>query len=65
MADDDVSLRLVLRGADLQRKITALQHQASQTAEVFAALGTEAFGQWVASESFREATPLAESVGPG
>ncbi len=65
VADHDVSLRLVLRGTDLQRKVAALRHQASQTAEVFAELGPEVFGQWVATESFREATPLADSVALG
>ena len=61
VTDDEVTLRLVLRGSQLQRKVSALEQQASQTAEVIAALGPKVFGQWVAAESFREGSqPLAE-----
>jgi LmbE family N-acetylglucosaminyl deacetylase len=53
--DDEIALRLVLSGAELDRKVKALQHQASQTGSVFTAVGPEVFGRWVAAESFRQA----------
>ena len=63
---DEVALRLVLRGSQLQRKVAALEQQASQTAELIAELGLEVFGQWVAAESFREfGPPLAEAATRG
>lgn len=65
VADDEVSLRLVLRGDDLQRKVAALRHQASQTAALVEALGPEVFGGWVAVESFREVTPPAAAAASG
>ena len=54
--DEEIALRLVLTGTELDRKVKALRHQASQTAPVVTAVGSEVFGRWVAAESFRWAT---------
>lgn len=59
------ALHVELRGADLDRKVTALRAMATQTAEVIAAVGESVFCAMVAEETFVAPTaPLlaAENV---
>ena len=56
---DELALRLVLDPASLQRKVSALRAQASQTAGLVAAVGLDRFTAWVAVEGFADPEPVA------
>jgi LmbE family N-acetylglucosaminyl deacetylase len=60
--DDEVALRLDLEGAALDRKVSALLAQASQTSALVAHAGRERFAAWVATEHF--AAPLGQRAKP-
>lgn len=47
-----LAVELVLDGSLLERKLAALRAQASQTAELEAAMGTELYARWVRDEAF-------------
>jgi LmbE family N-acetylglucosaminyl deacetylase len=51
-ADDEIDLLLRLEGAALDRKVTALMLQESQTGRLVEAVGLERFRAWVADEAF-------------
>lgn len=51
-SDAELSVRLPLGGARLQRKVAALVAQTSQTSGLIAAVGIERFSAWVATECF-------------
>lgn len=51
-ADDEVAVRIGLEGAALDRKVTALLRQESQTGGLVAAVGRDRFAAWVATERF-------------
>lgn len=51
-SDDELALRLPLRGRLLDRKVEALLSQVSQTEALVAAIGLERFRAWVATECF-------------
>lgn len=51
-ADDELALLLELEGTALDRKVTALLRQASQTGALVDAVGLDRFRAWVASEAF-------------
>jgi LmbE family N-acetylglucosaminyl deacetylase len=55
--EEEVAFRLALEGPALDRKVSALLAQESQTAGLVAAVGLDRFRSWVASESF--APPVA------
>ena len=57
--EEEVAFRLALDGPALDRKVSALLAQESQTAGLVAAVGLDRFRSWVASESF--APPVAAS----
>jgi LmbE family N-acetylglucosaminyl deacetylase len=48
----DLAVRLVLDGADLDRKLTALRAMATQTTELAAALGPRLYAEMVREEAF-------------
>jgi LmbE family N-acetylglucosaminyl deacetylase len=52
VADEDVSIRLDLRGDLLDRKLTALRSHATQTGDLVHRLGEEAFRRWWDTESY-------------
>jgi LmbE family N-acetylglucosaminyl deacetylase len=54
-AEDDLALRLVAAGADLDRKVAALAAMASQTAGLRDLVGTDRYAAMVAEEAFVEA----------
>lgn len=54
--DDQIAVRFELDPDLLDRKVVALRSQASQTAPIIQELGVEAFGQWMATEHFVEAS---------
>jgi LmbE family N-acetylglucosaminyl deacetylase len=51
-ADDELALLLELEGTVLDRKVTALLRQESQTGALVDAVGLDRFRAWVASEAF-------------
>jgi LmbE family N-acetylglucosaminyl deacetylase len=51
-ADEEVALRVGLSGAALERKVSALQLQDSQTAGLVRAVGRDRFARWVATETW-------------
>jgi LmbE family N-acetylglucosaminyl deacetylase len=53
---EEMSVRLHLRGAELDRKVVALRAMTSQTAAPIAALGLDHYGELVAEEAFVDAT---------
>jgi LmbE family N-acetylglucosaminyl deacetylase len=53
----DLAVHAVLPEPLLERKLEALERQASQTAPLRAALGDDAFRVWVGTEVFRPARP--------
>jgi LmbE family N-acetylglucosaminyl deacetylase len=55
----ELALRLALDPASLRRKVTALQAQASQTAELIEAVGLDRFSAWVAVETFADPAAVA------
>jgi len=55
VAPEQVAVRVRLRGRELDRKLTALAAQATQTAPVIAAFGADAYRDWVAEELFVDA----------
>jgi LmbE family N-acetylglucosaminyl deacetylase len=55
----ELALRLALDPASLRRKVTALQAQASQTAELIEAVGLDRFSAWVAVEAFADPAAVA------
>lgn len=61
-SEDQVALRLDLDGAALDRKVSALLAQASQTSALVTHAGRERFAAWVATEHF--ATPLGNRARP-
>ncbi|MCZ7528071.1 MAG: PIG-L family deacetylase [Acidimicrobiia bacterium] len=54
---DDLVLDLRLADDLLERKVSALEAQASQTSGLIAAVGRERFGAWVRDEHFTRAAP--------
>ncbi|MFC7496061.1 MULTISPECIES: PIG-L deacetylase family protein [unclassified Nocardioides] len=50
----ELALTVPLTGVALDRKVTALLRQESQTAGLVAAVGLDRFGAWVATERFAE-----------
>jgi LmbE family N-acetylglucosaminyl deacetylase len=54
-AEDDLALRVVAAGADLDRKVAALAAMASQTAGLRNLVGTDRYAAMVAEEAFVEA----------
>jgi LmbE family N-acetylglucosaminyl deacetylase len=59
---DELALRLVLDGASLRRKVTALQAQASQTSGLIEAVGLDRFTAWVAVEGFADPAHAAAAA---
>ena len=51
-SDEELALRLPLRGAALERKVEALLRQRSQTADLVSAIGRDRFAAWIATECF-------------
>jgi LmbE family N-acetylglucosaminyl deacetylase len=56
-ADDELALLLQLDGRLLDRKVTALLRQPSQTRGLVAAAGLERFRAWVSEEAFADPVP--------
>jgi LmbE family N-acetylglucosaminyl deacetylase len=54
---DELAVHLVLEGAELDRKLTALRAMATQTADLVAALGVERYAELVREEAFVAARP--------
>ncbi|CAN5345096.1 PIG-L family deacetylase [soil metagenome] len=56
---EEMVVRLPLTGPELDRKVEALKHQVSQTADLIAAVGIERFRAWVSTEYLAEPDPHA------
>lgn len=52
---EELTVRVVLDGAELDRKVAALRQQRSQTMTLIEAVGLDRFASWVSTESFRAA----------
>jgi hypothetical protein len=58
-----VDLALELRGAALDRKITALSAHASQVVDLISAMGEATYRSWVADEYFTLSAPARPAPG--
>jgi LmbE family N-acetylglucosaminyl deacetylase len=61
---DQVALEVVLDGALADRKLVALRAQASQTADLIAAVGEHVYRAWTSTETFREALSMIPRAVP-
>ncbi|HSJ45202.1 MAG TPA: PIG-L family deacetylase [Euzebyales bacterium] len=55
---DQIALEVVLDGALADRKLVALRAQASQTADLIAAMGEQVYRAWTSTETFRAALSM-------